>query len=106
MPLFHLSDLQRKNNIFCHIHPLSHGNQNKVDRVVWALQGLFEHGRITLNRDIDWSIFIDEYLMFPTKNVHDDLIDALSLISQMAVTTYADADDSQEYEPVDVICGF
>lgn len=102
----YLSDLMRKNNIFAHIHQLTSGNQNKVDRIVWALQGLFEHGRITLNRDIEWDVFIDEYLMFPTKNVHDDLIDALAMISQMAVTTYADKDDSQEYEPVDVICGF
>ena len=68
----YLSDLMRKNNIFAHIQQLSHGNQNKVDRVIWALQGLFEHGRITLNRDIEWDVFIDEYLMFPTKNVHDD----------------------------------
>lgn len=72
----YLSDLMRKNNIFAHIQPLTHGNQNKVDRVVWALQGMFEHGRITLNRDIEWDVFIDEYLMFPTKNVHDDCFPA------------------------------
>lgn len=102
----YLGDLMRKNNIFAHIHQLSHGNESKNNRVIWALQGLFEHGRITLNRDIEWDVFIDEYLMFPTKNVHDDLIDALSMIAQMAVTSYSDADDSQEYEPVDVVCGF
>lgn len=33
-------------------------------------------------------------------------IDALSMIAQMAVTSYGDKDESQEYEPVDVICGF
>lgn len=102
----YLSDLMRKNNIYAHIQPLTHGNQNKVDRVVWALQGLFEHGRITLNRDIEWDVFIDEYLMFPTKNVHDDLIDALAGIAQMAVTSYATGDMDDEVEVISEICGF
>lgn len=45
--------------------------------------------------------------MFPTKNVHDDLIDALSMISQMAITTYRGGidDDAPEWEPLDVISG-
>lgn len=102
----YLSDLMRKNNIFAHIQPLTHGNQNKNDRIVWALQGLFEHGRITLNRDIEWDVFIDEYLMFPTKNVHDDLIDALAGIAQMATTTYQTGDMDDEVEIVSDICGF
>ena len=51
------------------------------------------------------SKFLDEYLMFPTKNVHDDLIDSLSYISQLAVTTYAMNDDESEYEPLDIISG-
>ena len=102
----YLGDLMRKNNIFCHIQPLTHGNQNKNDRIIWALQGLFEHGRITLNRDIEWDVFIDEYLMFPTKNVHDDLIDALAMIAQMAVTTYQTGDMDDEVEVVSDICGF
>ena len=107
----YLTDLMRKNNIYSHIYPLSHNNQAKNDRIVWALQGLFEHGRITLNNDSmslkdSWqSKFLDEYLMFPTKNVHDDLIDSLSYISQLAVTTYAMNDDESEYEPLDIISG-
>lgn len=108
----YLSDLMRKNNIFAHIHPLTHGNQNKNDRVTWALQGMFEHGRIIINEDgvnnkNSWqSSFLDEYLMFPTKNVHDDMIDSLADISQMAVTTYrTEDDDSDEYEPYDIISG-
>lgn len=102
----YLSDLMRKNNIYAHIQPLTHGNQNKNDRVVWALQGMFEHGRITLNRDIEWDVFIDEYLMFPTKNVHDDLIDALAGVAQMATTTYQTGDMDDEVEIVSDICGF
>lgn len=108
----YLSDLMRKNNIFSHIQPLTHGNENKNDRVVWALQGMFEHGRIILNEEglehkSSWQHeFIDEYLMFPTKGVRDDLIDSLSMISQMAITTYRnDEDDEDDYEPMDVISG-
>lgn len=108
----YLSDLMRKNNIYSHIHPVSHQNQAKNDRIVWALQGLFEHGRITLDEDgknakDSWqSVFMDEYLMFPTKNVHDDLIDGLSYISQLAITTYAISDDTPEFEPLDIIAGY
>jgi phage terminase large subunit-like protein len=109
----YLTDLMRKNGVYFHIHPLSHMNQKKVDRIVWALQGLFEHGRVTINsegmRDRNsWqSIFLDEYLMFPTKDVHDDLIDALSLVNQLAITTYADPNDyDDEPEVLEVVCGF
>lgn len=109
----YLSDLMRKNSIFFHVHPISHGNEKKVDRIVWALQGMFEHGRITINQEgmqhkSAWqNQFLDEYLMFPTKDVHDDLIDSLSMISQMAVTNYGVEDqDEDEFEPIDVIVGF
>lgn len=103
----YLTDLMRKNSVFAHVEPLTHGNQNKVDRVVWALQGMFEHGRIILNEEENWDEFKDEYLMFPTKNVHDDILESLAYISQLAVTTYADADsDSQEWEPIDIVAGF
>jgi predicted phage terminase large subunit-like protein len=102
----YLSDLMRKNNIYAHIAPLTHGNQDKNNRVVWALQGLFEHGRIILNEDHEWDEFKDEYLMFPTANVHDDLIDSLSMCSQMITTTYATDDDyEEEYEPIDIVSG-
>ena len=108
----YLSDLMRKNNIFFHVKPLSHMNEKKTDRIIWALQGMFEHGRIILNEEgikdkRGWqNEFLDEYLMFPTKDVHDDMIDALSLINQLAVTTYANLDDyEEEYEPIDIVAG-
>ncbi len=103
----YLTDLMRKNNIYAHIHALTHGNQSKNDRIVWALQGLMEHGRITFNENQNWDVFKDQYLMFPTKNVHDDLIDALADINQMAVTSYrTDEDVDEEVEEIEVICGF
>lgn len=100
----YLSDLMRKNNIFSHIVDLSHGNRKKTDRIVWALQGRFEHGRIVLNSEENWDDFVDQLLMFPAVGVHDDLPDALSYIDQLAVTSYFEEEDDS-WEPVDVISG-
>ena len=102
----YLSDLMRSNNTYCHIEDLTHGNKKKTERVVWALQGRFEHGKITLNEDEDWDEFRDEYVMFPTPQVHDDLLDALSYIDQLAVTSYFADDDEDDLEPLDWISGY
>ena len=105
----YLNDLMRKNNVYCHITDLTHGNKKKTDRVVWSLQGRFEHGRISLNDNLDksdWKEFIDQFLMFPTAGVHDDLIDSLSYIDQLAVTSYNTDYDDDEYEILDPISGY
>jgi hypothetical protein len=88
----YLSDLMRKNNTYAHIVDLTHGNRKKADRIIWALQGRFEHGRIVLNSEEDW----DEFSRRPVNScsriwkkmhqgVHDDLPDSLSYIDQLAV---------------------
>ena len=103
----YLEDLMRKNNVYAHITDLTHGNKKKTDRVVWSLQGRFEHGRIKLNKDKDWSEFIDQYLMFPTAGVHDDLIDSLSYTDQLAISTYGQQfDGDDEWEALDIIAGY
>jgi hypothetical protein len=102
----YLSDLMRKNNVFSHIVDLTHGNRKKADRIIWALQGRFEHGRIVLNQEEDWDDFVDQLLLFPSIGVHDDLPDALSYIDQLAVTSYFESDDSDEWEPIDIVAGF
>jgi len=101
----YLSDLMRKNNVYSHIVDLTHGNRKKADRIIWSLQGRFEHGRIVLNSDEDWDVFLDQLLMFPAQGVHDDLPDALSYIDQLAVTSYLQEDESDDWEPVDIISG-
>lgn len=101
----YLSDLMRKNNVYSHIIDLTHGNRKKADRIIWSLQGRFEHGRIILNQDEDWDDFLDQLLMFPAQGVHDDLPDALSYIDQLAVTSYFE-DENDDWEPVDIIAGF
>ena len=101
----YLSDLMRKNNIYAHIEDMTHGNRKKADRLIWALQGRFEHGRIILNSKENWDEFVDQLLLFPAQGVHDDLPDALSYIDQIAVTSYFEEDDTDEWEPVDIISG-
>ena len=103
--LLYLSDLMRKNNVYSHIVDLTHGNRKKADRIIWSLQGRFEHGRIVLNSEEDWDEFKDQLLLFPAIGVHDDLPDALSYIDQMAVTSYFVDDQEDEWEPVDIISG-
>jgi phage terminase large subunit-like protein len=102
----YLNDLMRKNNIYAHIQDLTHGNKKKTDRVVWSLQGRLEHGRITFNEDEDWSEFEDQLVMFPTAGVHDDLVDALSYVDQLAIVSYQQDYEEDEYEILDPISGY
>ena len=102
----YLNDLMRKNNIYAHIQDLTHGNRKKTDRVVWSLQGRMEHGRISFNEDEDWEEFKDQLIMFPTAGVHDDLVDALSYIDQLAVTSYQQDYEEDDYQILDPIAGY
>jgi phage terminase large subunit-like protein len=101
----YLSDLMRKNNVYSHIVDLTHGNRKKTDRIIWSLQGRFEHGRIILNQDEDWDWFIDQLLLFPSIGVHDDGVDSFSYIDQLAVTSYFVDNEEDEWEPIDIISG-
>jgi phage terminase large subunit-like protein len=96
----------RKNNIYAHIQDLTHGNKKKTDRVVWSLQGRMEHGRVSFNEKEDWSEFRDQLVMFPTAGVHDDLVDALSYIDQLAITSYNTDYEDDEWEVYDKIAGY
>lgn len=102
----YLHDLMRKYNTYAHISDLTHGNKKKNDRIAWALQGRFEHGGITLNEDEDWAEFEDQLLMFPTAGVHDDLVDALAYVDQMATANYVADYTEEEFEPLDVLVGY
>lgn len=102
----YLSDLMRKYNSYFRIEDLTHGNKKKADRITWSLQGRFEHGKIIFN-DEDWVQEItDELLNFPNAQVHDDLIDALSYIDQIAIAEYISDYEDTEFEPLDAIAGY
>lgn len=96
----YMLDIMKRVGFFPRIESVTHGNKKKTDRIVWSLQGRFEHGRITLNKG-DWnSTFVDELMQFPDPRTHDDLIDALSYLDQVAVTVYT-KDIEDEYECMD-----
>jgi len=102
----YLTEMMLKQNIYPRIEEIAIGNRSKVDRVVGALQGRFEHKQVELC-DGDWvKEFKDELLNFPTTGVHDDMVDSVSLIAQIAnaVMYFEDLDD--EYEPLDWISGY
>jgi predicted phage terminase large subunit-like protein len=102
-----LTDMMRRNNRFFRIEELTHGNQKKTDRIVWALQGRFENGLVTLAKG-EWnSEFLDQLFQFPNHLVHDDLIDSLAYIDQLAKVAYhTDWIEEDEYEPLDVMSGY
>ena len=102
-----LSDLMRKYQVFFRVDELSHGNRKKTDRIMWSLQGRFENGVISLNKG-EWNMkFLDELFQFPNDLVHDDTVDALSYIDQLANVAYGIGDMPQEdYEFLDVVSGY
>jgi phage terminase large subunit-like protein len=102
----YLHDLMRQYSTYAHLTDLTHGNRKKQDRIAWSLQGRFEHGRITLNEDKDWSDFKEQLTMFPTAGIHDDLVDALSYVDQLAIANYVQESDNEEWEPISTIIGY
>jgi predicted phage terminase large subunit-like protein len=102
-----LQDLQRQRNRYFRVDLLSHGNKKKTDRIVWALQGRMENKRVTLNVG-DWnSAFMDQLFQFPSPLTHDDLIDSLAYIDQMAEVAYPSSlDDLDGWAPIDNDTGY
>ena len=102
-----LIDLQKRYGQFFRIEELTHGNKKKTDRIMWALQGRFENGYITLNK-AEWNIkFLDQLFQFPDSLTHDDLIDALAYVDQLANVPYGIGDiEFDEPEILDIIAGY
>ena len=102
----YLTDLMKSQQRFFRVEELTHGNQKKIDRVVWALQGRFEHGQITLAEG-DWNTeFCDQLFQFPNPLVHDDLIDALAYVDQLAKVSYYVDFEEDELEIIDAHAGY
>jgi len=103
-----LQDLMRRTSRVFRIQLLSHGNQKKTDRILWALGGRFERGSISLKQDEKWNVnFVDEASNFPSPLVHDDLLDALAYIDQMVILPYSSAEDFEsDWEPLDAVSGY
>ena len=104
----YLQDMMKQYNVFPNIVPLSHGRTNKTDRIIWALQGRLEHGRLIFNSEEDWKHFKEQAQAFPHPYVHDDLLDALAYADQIATVSYVDENDfeTDTFEPLDSVAGY
>lgn len=109
----YLEDQMRRMNIYFDVAELTHGGQKKTDRIVWALQGRFQHGRIKFVKDSknNDGEYIDalttQLLDFPDPLAHDDLVDALAYIDQISSVVYAsDEYEIDDFEPLDEIAGY
>lgn len=103
----YLTDLMRKYNRWLELVPLTHGNQKKYDRITWALQGRCEQEKIWLAPG-DWNAkLIEQAVDFPDTRTHDDLLDALSYVDQMAKVSYiSEFEDFQTWQPLDAAAGY
>ena len=102
-----LNDLMRRHNRYFRVELLTHGNKKKTDRIVWALQGRLEHGRITFNTG-EWnSTFLDQLFQFPSELTHDDLVDALAYVDQLAEVAYPGVfQETDDWEAMDDYTGY
>lgn len=104
----YLSDSMRRLGYFRVPEELTHGGQKKTERINWALQGRFQHGKIWFKKAPWNEKLIGQLLDFPNPMSHDDLIDALAYIDQLCTVAYIDEDDAFEddWEPLDLYAGY
>jgi len=105
----YMEDQMKRLGIFPTIEPLTHGNQKKTDRIVWALQGRFQNGRIKFNKDAGpWlRKLIEQLLDFPNPLAHDDLVDVLAYIDQLANVAYGiNSLEIEDWVPLDDWSGY
>lgn len=103
----YLDEFMREYRTYVTPEALLHGGTKKSERIMWGLQGRAQRGHIKLNK-ASWN---DKLLVqaadFPDPLAHDDIIDALAYVDQMAKADYVDYDaDIVEWEPVDLDSGY
>lgn len=96
----------RRLNVYPRIMELSHGGKKKTERILWALQGRMQHGRVFLNRGKWNNAFISQLLDFPNPMSHDDLIDAVSYVDQLSQVVYNDFEVEETWVPQDLVAGY
>ena len=101
-----LTDLMKQYGRFFRVEELTHGNKKKTDRIMWALQGRFENSQIKLKK-AEWNNkFMDQLFQFPDSLTHDDLIDALAYIDQLAQVAYDYEYEINDHEILDIVAGY
>ena len=104
----YLKDQMLRLNTFPNITTVTHGGKSKIDRISWALQGRLEHGRIVFADKPYLEHLRDQMGDFPNPLAHDDLIDSLAYIDQIAQVSYQEdfMIDNSYAEPLDAISGY
>ena len=111
----YLQEEMDRQRCYFSVTPLSHNNRSKTERIVWALQGRCEHGRLVLNPGAWNAVLTDELLNLGAKNVHDDAADSLAYIAQICDSVVIDLDsfdfqdmalDIQDYQPLSARAGY
>lgn len=102
----YMDDYMREFHRYITVEPLSHGGTNKYSRIEWALQGRSQRGKIKLIEG-DWNNwFLDQCADFPDPLAHDDGLDALAYVDQMAQAIFVDDEDVEEWEALDPDAGY
>lgn len=102
----YIEDEMRTRGSWINLTDVTHGGKRKQDRIVWSLQGRFEHGKIKF-RKAEWNHhFISQMLDFPSPLSHDDLLDSLAYIDQVSVADFAQQIELDEWEPLDTVSGY
>lgn len=91
----YMQDQMNRIRFYPVIEALTHGSKKKTERITWALEGRFQHGRIKFCSGEYLRDLVTELLDFPNPLAHDDMIDSLAYVDQLASVTYAteEADD-------------
>ena len=100
-------DMMKRQNRFFVVHDLTHGNKNKNDRIIWALQGRFENGMIHVRSGQEWNAqFLDQLFQFPNALTHDDIPDSLAYIDQLSDQSYLEDYTFDSWEVLDEVAGY
>jgi hypothetical protein len=102
----YLEDEMRRWNRFVTPEPLSHGGTRKIDRITGALQGRGERGRVVLIEGAWNEAFLTQCDDFPDPLAHDDLLDAVAYVDQIAAPFYHGNHEIDEWQPEDLDAGY
>lgn len=100
----YLTDQMKRLGIWVNPLELTHGGQAKASRIAWALQGRMEHGRLHFVEG-DYLAAMEEQIYDFPNGRHDDMLDALAYIDQIASTFYHDDWMTDNWEPLDAAVG-
>lgn len=102
----YMNDEMNRLGTYFEVAELTHGNQKKPDRIAWALQGRADKGRIQL-LDGPWiKKFFEQAEDFPNPRAHDDLIDAVAYIDQLAPPWFDHTGEQDNWAPLDDYAGY